>query len=34
MFQAWFNTNFFDQNGMIVADKFMMDKACKVNFID
>lgn len=30
MFQAWFNTNFFDQNGMIVVDKFMLDKACKV----
>ena len=30
MFQAWFNTAFFDQNGMMVVDKFMLDKACKV----
>ena len=31
MFQAWFNTSFFDQNGMMIADKFMLDKACKVS---
>lgn len=31
MFQAWFNTSFFDHNGMMMVDKFMLDKACKVN---
>jgi len=29
MFQAWFNCAFFDANGVIVIDKYMLDKACK-----
>ena len=32
MFQVWFNCGFFDQNGLMVIDKFMLDKACKVIF--
>jgi len=31
MFQVWYNCGFFDQNGMMVIDKFMLDKACKVS---
>ena len=30
MFQAWFNTSFIDQSGLISVNKMMIDKACKV----
>lgn len=29
MFQAWFNCDFFDHTGVLMIDKFMLDKACK-----
>jgi phosphatidylinositol-3,4,5-trisphosphate 3-phosphatase/dual-specificity protein phosphatase PTEN len=32
MFQAWFNCDFFDYTGVLMIDKFMLDKACKVRY--
>ncbi len=29
MFTLWINSSFFTSNGVIVIDKFMLDKACK-----
>jgi phosphatidylinositol-3,4,5-trisphosphate 3-phosphatase/dual-specificity protein phosphatase PTEN len=29
MFQLWINAAFFDANGVMLVDKFMLDKACK-----
>ncbi|CAD8099186.1 unnamed protein product [Paramecium sonneborni] len=29
LFQAWFNCDFFDYTGVLMIDKFMLDKACK-----
>jgi hypothetical protein len=30
MFSIWINTAFFEPSGVMVIDKFMLDKACKV----
>ena len=30
MFQLWFNCDFFGNSGVVMIDKFMLDKACKV----
>ncbi len=32
MFQMWINAGFFESNGVMLIDKFMLDKACKVKF--
>jgi phosphatidylinositol-3,4,5-trisphosphate 3-phosphatase and dual-specificity protein phosphatase PTEN len=29
MFSIWINTAFFEPSGVMVIDKFMLDKACK-----